>query len=258
MKNKFLKSGVNFVKKNSSTILKTIGITGLMYGAYHIGKVSDKALDHAKADSVEKYGDEESYTKVDYVKSTWKHYLPAVVSITAGAACVIGAEKIDHKKNAALATAYALSVDTAKNFELYKDKVVETLGEKKAAAIQQKADEELLKRHPVEKTEVYNTGKGNHRCYDKISGRYFISDVNTIQSAVNALNHEMNNTFYVSLNDFYYQIGLKEVKIGDMLGWNANDGLIEVIFDAVVAEDGTPCIVIDYAISPKYDFKGLH
>lgn len=60
---------------------------------------------------------------------------------------------------------------------------------------------------------------------------------------------------YVSLNDFYYKIGLDNTKIGDDLGWNIENGLIELHFSSQLAADGTPCLVMDYQVAPKYDYN---
>ena len=36
-----------------------------------------------------------------------------------------------------------------------------------------------------------------------------------------------------------------------------DSGLIEVEFSACIAEDDTPCIVVDYTIAPRYDYDKL-
>jgi hypothetical protein len=59
---------------------------------------------------------------------------------------------------------------------------------------------------------------------------------------------------YVSLSDFYNEIGLESTKISDDLGWNIEKGLIELDFSSHIAEDDTPCIVVDYLIPPFYDY----
>ena len=43
--------------------------------------------------------------------------------------------------------------------------------------------------------------------------------------------------------------------IGDELGWNVTNGLIELDFSAQLDTDGTPCIVIDYTVAPKRGFN---
>ena len=74
------------------------------------------------------------------------------------------------------------------------------------------------------------TDKGNTLCFDSLSGRYFKSDIDKIKRAVNNLNRELTYDMYVSLNDFYDELDLDHTKIGDELGWNLDDGLIDVYF----------------------------
>lgn len=51
-----------------------------------------------------------------------------------------------------------------------------------------------------------------------------------------------------------YEIALPETKLGDELGWHVDNGLVDLRFSSQLAEDGTPCLVIDYQIAPKYDY----
>ena len=100
------------------------------------------------------------------------------------------------------------------------------------------------------------SGNGNTRCFDTITKRRFISDIEAIKKIVNELNRRMiSGDDYVSLNDFYYELGLDGSSIGDELGWNVSDGLIELDFSAQLDKDGVPCIVIDYAVTPKRGFQ---
>ena len=90
-----------------------------------------------------------------------------------------------------------------------------------------------------------------------ISGRYFKSDIETIKKAVNELNRRMLLDMYISLSEFYDEIGLEHIALSDELGWNIDDGLMEIDFSSQLADDGTPCVVIDYHLAPKYDFNKL-
>lgn len=62
---------------------------------------------------------------------------------------------------------------------------------------------------------------------------------------------------YISLNEFYYEVGLRQTPVGNELGWNANDdGLIDMKFSTQLVDD-QPCIVVDYHIQPRYDYARL-
>ena len=75
-----------------------------------------------------------------------------------------------------------------------------------------------------------------------------------IKSAINVLNRHLIDTHYISLNDFFDEIGLANTRLGEELGWNLDDGLIDVDFSTQLAEDGTPCLVVDYLVAPRYDY----
>ena len=83
------------------------------------------------------------------------------------------------------------------------------------------------------------------------------SDIDKLKKAENELNRQMRDEMYISLNDFYYEVGLEPIKLGDDLGWNIDNGYIDLRFSSQLATDGTPCLVIDYGYGPRYDFRGL-
>ena len=59
---------------------------------------------------------------------------------------------------------------------------------------------------------------------------------------------------YISLNEFYMEIGFPTVEIGDSLGWNVDKGMIELRFSSQLANGRTPCLVMSYAIAPEYNY----
>ena len=59
----------------------------------------------------------------------------------------------------------------------------------------------------------------------------------------------MMNDMCIRLNDFYNEIGLDRIKIGEDLGWNIDKGLIEVHYDSTIADNEEPCIVLDYELT---------
>lgn len=247
---KFVKNVQTEVLKHSPEILTGIGIAGMITTTILAVKVTPKALilmEERKRDL-----EMEKLTPIEIIKTTWKCYIPAVITGTVSIGCLIGASSVNARRNAALATAYKLS-ETA--LSEYRDKVVETIGEKKEQTIQEKIDKDHVDKNPVSKSEVIITEKGNTLCYDSISGRYFKSDIEKIKKAVNELNRKMTYDIYVSLSEFYDELDLDHTLLSDDLGWSIDDGLIDVSFSSQIADDGTPCIVINYAIAPKYDYS---
>lgn len=238
-------------KKNSPVILTAVGLTGMVTSTVLAVKATPLALDLIREAEFEKG---EELTKKEIIKATWKPYMPAVGTAVFSMACIIGANSIHMRRSAALATAYKLSQSALHEF---KDKAIEVVGEEKVSEIKQKISQDKVDKDPVSKTEVIITDKGKTLVYDTISGRYFESSVEEIKKVVNELNRDMLSDMYISLNQFYSAVGLPNTKTGYDLGWQCDKGLIEVDFGATIADDGRPCITIDFPYPPHYGFDRL-
>lgn len=265
----FIKNVQKALVKHSPEILTGIGITGLLATTVLAVKATPKALERIEEEK-KKQNDilfEEAQAKgatnceqitklkpIDVVKVTWKYYIPAAVTGLGSVVCIIGASSVNAKRNAALATAYALSETALKE---YQDKVVETLGEKKEQAIREQIDKDHIERHPVSQLDVYDTRKGNTLCFDYYSGRYFYSDIEEVKKAVNLINSSLLRNDYVSLNDLYDELGLPTNGIGDSVGWNVirlGRDLVQARISSHVTDDGRPAVVVSCDPSPKHTY----
>jgi hypothetical protein len=251
---RFFKNAQLTLTKHSPEILIGLGIAGMWTATGLAVAATPKALR-----LIEEAKESEGVDKlppIGVVKTTWKCYIPAAITATVSTACLIGASTKYVKRNAALAAAYKLS-ETA--LIEYRDKVVETIGEKKEKAVRDEIDKDRVEKNPVSKNEVIITEKGNTLCYDHLSGRYFNSDIEQIRRAANNLNREMTIGvgMYVSLNEFYDEIGLDHIPLGDELGWVVDKGLIDPDFSSHIADDGRPCIVLGFVTPPRRDFAKL-
>lgn len=266
---KIIKATRKSIVKHAPEILTGIGIGGMVTATVLAVKATPKALslieeeknrqnDELQREAIES-GDDEcreitKLTPLDTVKAAWKPYIPAVVTGTVSVACLIGASSVNARRNAVLATAYSLS-ETA--LAEYKEKVIEMVGEKKEEAIRDKVAKDHIEKAPLADREVILTGKGDALCFDVISGRYFKSDIDKVKKAQNELNQRLLSEMYISLNEFYYELGLRPIKLGNELGWNIDDGLIDLHFSSQLADDGTPCLVVDYHVAPRYGYRDL-
>ena len=245
----FISSLTTAFKRHSPEILTGVGIAGMITTVIVSVRSTPKAirlLEEKKAES------EEKLKAVDVVKTTWKCYIPSAIVGTVSVACLIGASSANLRRNAALATAYTLSETAMRD---YKAKVIETIGEKKEQAVRDSIAKDKIEKDPVEKHEVIITNVGDTLCYDTLSGRYFKSDIESIRKIINVLNRRMRSEMYISLNDFYYEIGLDEIGIGNDLGWEIDKGYIEIDFSANLTSNGQPCIVLNYSVEPQYNYR---
>ena len=250
---KIIKNSKLFLSKHSPEILTGMGIAGMITTTVLAVKATPKALDLLARAEDEKFdnGHGDPLTVIEKVKAAWKPYIPAATTCIFSVACLIGASSVNARRNAALATAYKLS-ETA--LTEYKEKVIETIGEKKEKVIRDKINDDKLANNPVSKSEVIVIKNGDTLCYDAISGRYFKSSVDKIDKAVININKLMINEMYASLNDFYDELGLDHTLIGSELGWNIDDKL-EVEFGSHIADDGNPCIVVNFSVAPRYGYS---
>lgn len=237
-------------KKHSPEILIGIGIVGMISSTVLAVKATPKAIKLIEEKKGEK--ETEKLSPIETFKTAWVCYVPSAVTCAISVACLISANSLHFKRNAALATAYTFS---ERAFREYRDKVVEVVGEKKEQDVKDAVAKSEITKNPVSTREIVITEHGNTLCYDVLSGRYFKSDIEKLRKAENELNQRMLGESYVSLNDFYYEIGLKEIKIGDQLGWDINEeGFISLEFSSQLAEDGTPCLVLGHHIAPQYAY----
>lgn len=250
---------------NSTTILSGIAVAGVAATAILAVRATPKALVHrsvildekwAEAGTMLKDQDEATagLTHTETVKECWKFYIPAAISGAATIACIIGANKIGLRRNAALLGAYTLA-DTA--FREYKDEVIKQIGETKARKVHDEVAKRQIDEHPVTDTQVIITGGGDQLCYESLTGRYFKSDVERLRRSENEFNRNiLAGSMYGSLNEFFDYIGLGSTTLGDELGFNV-DNPLQLVFTSHLAENGIPCLAIGYGLLPRKDYAKL-
>lgn len=253
----FFKSSRRFIGKHSPEILTGIGIAGMITSTVLAVKATPKALELI-GDKKEELGYprdcEEHLTVVDTVKAAWTPYIPAALMSLASASCIIGASAVSAKRNAALATAYAISERTLVR---YRDKVVETLGDKKEKEIRDKVAQDEVSKKNISNSQVIVTSNGNTLFMDGVSGRTFRSSMDRVNKVVNELNRRMNYENYISLDDFYSELGLESTDISSQIGWNLDDGLIQLDVSTCLADNDEPCIYLGYRVAPRYEYDKL-
>lgn len=245
------------VSKHSPEILTGIGIAGMITATVLAVKATPEAMEliDRAMDQKEDAGEEPTLTVVETVKTAWKPYVPAALIGATSAACLIGGQSVSIRRNAALATAYQLSTTALSE---YKEKVVETIGEKKEHTIREKIAADKVEKNPVSKNEVFITGKGKTLFYEPVTSRYFEHDIDEVKNIVNEINEKMLCYDYISLNEFFDELGLSRCGIGNDIGWNiGRDKLIKIDYCAIRADDGRPCLSLDYFVGPRYNYADL-
>lgn len=245
--NNAFKSFGNFVLKNDTYILTILGVAGTITTAVLAVEATPKAI---------RLIEEEEYKKnvailpaIDKVKVAWKCYIPAAVFGATTIGCIIGLNSAHTRKNAALAGLYSLAQTT---FKEYQEKVVETLGENKERKVRDEIDKDRILNNPPA-TDVIFSGTGEVLCYDSITGRYFNSEIEKVKRIINELNRRLMTEMYISLNEFYYDLGLEPTKLGNDLGFNIDNGLLDVTFSSQLTKEGRPCLVLNYEVYSRFE-----
>lgn len=239
-------------RKRFPAILLGFGITGMGTAVVTAITATPKALILLEEAKVELDTDE--LTAKETVETVWKCYVPTAVFFTLSTACLIGSHSISTRRYAALMTAYALSESDLIN---YKSKVSEIFGEKKEKEVRDALAKDKMDANPARAKEIIITEKGKTLFFEPLSGRYFRSDVNEVKKAVNELNRRMLEETDISVNDFYYEIGLDNTLKGDEIGWNVYKGYIELDLSAHLSAEGEPCIYLGHYQPPSYDYRAF-
>lgn len=188
---------------------------------------------------------------LDKIKLCWKCYVPAALATGSAIACAIGSNTINVRRNAALASAYALASESLKT---YKEQTQKLIGENKMKAIHEGVSHDAVMKKAPDGSSIIVTGKGDLLCFDSWSGQYFYSSVDAINAAVNQANEELLSTGRISYNDYCYYLGIKSSQMGTTVGWKIENGLINISFDSDLSEKNEPILVIRHNNEPQYRF----
>lgn len=247
-------------KKASPDILVGLGIAGMVVSTVLAVKQTPKAYDILRnklyeEHDVEGYSDhmvemhaKEMYTTKEIIASCWRVYSPVIISTTLSAACFIFADVLHNRRNSALVAAYELADRT---FQRYTAKVIDNIGVDKEREIRQQITKDEVERHPINEQTISRMASGDTYCFDTLTGRYFYSDPDVIRRIENKLNLALREELTYTLNELYSDYGLDSVKLGDMLGWDIEDGYLTIIFDTQLTQDDKPCLALSYSRLPR-------
>ena len=256
--------------KHSPTILLVCGIAGMLTSVVWAVKETPKALAAITDEKIEKTNSlypepiEEgearlmvSLTAKETFKAAWRYYLPSAIIFMASTACLIGGHTVSAKRNAALASLYAVTETTLRQ---YKDAIVENVAPEVKEKIEDTVAQKQLQKAPDPRdTYVQNLNPDGILFCEPITGQLFRGDKETIRAAANDIKHEMLTDGYsgtASLGDFFDKLGLNiRSDMQDELGWNISGNCLDDIsFSAQIASNGEPCLVIKYSNPPIRDY----
>ena len=250
------RKGILWGSKHAPEILTFFSGVGLIGTTISAVKSTPKAvllLEERKREVAEEKGKDPEDVKlgaVEVIKTCGQEYVPTAFWFVFTLACMTGATGIAVSRNVVLAGLY----------EMYKDRntkleraVQEEYGSKGYAQVQKRLVNNEFKENPCEVVKILTKENGPYLCYDVLSGRYFKNDIETIRRKANDVNRALRGQMYISLNEWYQELNLPRIDLGDDVGWTVEDP-IELSFTTMLTEDNEPCLVVKYDIFPKHNY----
>lgn len=260
------KSGL-YLKKYSPVALSCAASVGVIVTVVTAIKATPKAVELVKADSRKNHnGDPYAYTRKEAFMSAWKCYIPTAAFGLSTIACIMGANALNSRKQAALTSAYAL---INQSYKEYKDKLKELYGEEAHNAIVDSIVSEKCK-----DVFLYASDWAGYSCldfgedtaaypeivrtfYDSFSQRYFETTISKVIQAEYHLNRNFMFKGVIPLNDFYEFLGLEKTEFGETVGWSSCNGdiyWIDFNHHKLTLEDGMKIFVIDMVFEPTAEW----
>lgn len=242
-----------FCKRNSSTILTTIGGIGVVATTVMAVKATPKALRAIDKARTEKG---KPLTKFELVRVAGPAYVPTIVTGASTIACVFGANVLNQRKQASLVSAYALLDNSYKE---YKKKVNELYGEGSDLNVKTEIAKDKYNEYdvPVEENKLLY--------YDEFSGQYFESTSEHVLKAVYSLNKLLAENDVACANEFYDLLGIPGVSGGEEIGWSLS-AINEMYWaywldfhvEKTTMDDGLECHILIMSVEPTaeaiYDY----
>lgn len=242
---KILGQAGKLLTANSPAILTAIGAVGVIGTAV---LTADATLKAAKIVEEQECYESRSLEPKERAELTWKLYIPPLVSGTATILAIVYANRISSKRVLGLAAALGV---TERAYDEYAAKIRQKFGDAKETTARDEIAQQRVSENPP-KTTIVVDGL-DVLCMDAYSGRYFVSNMEALRKAQNDLNHAILQQHYRSLSDYYHLVGLPGISCSDLVGWDG-DQQIELLFSAVLAPDGRPCISVGFRNMPKTNF----
>lgn len=246
----------HLVQTNSPTILSAVAVVGVAATGYLTFRatwaghrlVTDENLTRQSTGSSLPI----PLTKQEQALKIWKLYIPAVAAGVGTVGCIVLSNRIHARRAAAMLAAYGV---LSGDFDEYKAKAREILGEKKSKDIQDQIAQDKVTKVPAPLGIPLEDGQ-TWFC-DLNTMRYFKSDRQSVEKARNDFNYMLPKESYMSLNDMYSLIGIDSTELGKTVGWKA-DQRVEVNFSAVLMPDGSAATAFTFNPAPSPDFDDLH
>lgn len=238
------------IRRASPTILTCMAAVGVIGTAILAVRGTTKAQKLLQ-EATDRKGEE--LTKLETVKAAAPAYIPTALVGASTIFCIVGANILNKRQQATMASAYAMLNQT---YQRYRKAANAIYGEDADGKIQT----EMAK-------DIYISGSGyiydpdmdksseKILFFDSNSQRYFQATIPAVLTAMYHVNRTLVLEGDVTLNRFFEFIGIEKIPGGDEVGWTCDElydsGLMWLDFENVYTkmEDGMECCVISSCIS---------
>ena len=248
---------VLFFRKHGTTMLAIGACVGVGATGYLAARAGAKAEMSAyvaswKKSEASQKNEPSELTAVEYVKATYRDYIPpvAVGAVTIG--CIISAHVLDKKRAASLIAAYTV---LDQSYRQYRRKIQEKYGEE--------ADKEVrteIVKAACEEEKPETPSEPKLLIYDYWGKRY----LELTESEVRYAEYHFNRNFilrgYATLNEFYEFLGAAAVEDGNVVGWSFEAGTIygylwvDFEHEKVETDEGLEVYILSFPFPPTADF----
>ncbi len=243
------------LKRSSPTILSVAASIGVVGTVIATSRAVPTALLLIYDDSRQNHdGDPYAYTKREAIVSAWKCYIPVAIISSATIGCILTANAINRRQQAALCSAYVM---LGKSYKEYKDKVAELYGE----------DGELLVRTEIARDHLENSNivleDDKELFYIEYGGSdgYFQSTEKDVQNAFYHFNRNFALRGYTTVEELCQFLcpensDFRNIIYSDCVGWSYDNGIdygyqwVDYSLDTVTMDDGLQCKIISLPFPP--------
>lgn len=257
-------NNIRTIKGNAPIILSIISIIGLATTTLFAINATAKSTKLLDSDW-KNYGPDPDSNGDDFslkykAKRCWKYYIPTVISAGATVSSIVIGTKISMDRIKGLTAAYTIAQSTATAAQ---QKMLDVVGKTKRDSINGEVGKELLEQYPQSQHNTYYpTGKASDNLiFDYMSGRYFYMDQAELDKIINELSERIRTENYICLNEFYTEIGLSPVGLGDDVGFRVDDtkgGNIDIAFYPELDNDRKVVTIMKPNTSLRFDYAILH
>lgn len=248
---KILYKSKSYLKRHSPTILTCIAAIGVVATSVMAVRATPKAMLLINEKKKEKG---EELTKLEVVVVAAPIYIPTILVGLSTISCVFGANMLNKRSQASLASAYAM---LDQSYKQYRKAANSVYGEDADSKIKAEAAKEIYV--SADGYSLYASdldGSEKVLFYDDYSRRYFTSTMASVINAQYHINRNLELRGDVNLNEFYDFLGIDKIDCGDDIGWSMDymceSGIMWLDFEnrLVKMEDGMECYIISALDDP--------